>query len=384
MGLRIVNNIAAMNAHRWLGNADKGMAKSLERLSSGYRINRAADDAAGLAIAQTFRAEISSLKVASRNTSEATSALQVAEGAVDQISNILNRLKELATQAASANAGGDRDKIHAEGTQLMSELDDIATSTEYAGQKMLQGTFGGKDYAAASMSLDDRAGVATIDVGNVNVSGLVASARFTISATAAGGNTITLHDSAGNSQTITLDQAAGVGSTVTLNFNSLGISLTTNKDVGTSWTSLTAADIVIDTAAATATFQVGAENSSDNQLTVAIGDFQSANIANNAALTVDLSTVSGAQSALTNVQTAIDYVNSKRGDIGAYQNRLDYAAANIATAVENKQAAESIIRDVDMAAEMTSFTKDQILLQSSMAMLAQANMAPQQVLQLMG
>ena len=118
MGLRIAHNISAMNAHRWLGVADAGLTKSLERLSSGYRINRAADDAAGLAISQSFRADIASFRVASRNTSEASSLLQVGEGAMDQIANMLTRLKELATQAASANAGNDLDKIDAERSYL--------------------------------------------------------------------------------------------------------------------------------------------------------------------------------------------------------------------------------------------------------------------------
>ncbi|MCD6295666.1 MAG: flagellin, partial [Deltaproteobacteria bacterium] len=142
MGLRIQNNIAAMNAHRQLGIADAGMNKSLERLSSGYRINRAADDAAGLAISQSFRADIASFKVASRNTSEASSLLQVAEGGLDQIGNMLTRMKELATQAASANSGTNIDKINAEYSQLKLEIDRIANSTEYADSALLDGTFG--------------------------------------------------------------------------------------------------------------------------------------------------------------------------------------------------------------------------------------------------
>ena len=140
MGLRIQNNIAAMNAHRQLTISDAGLSKSLERLSSGYRINRAADDAAGLAISQGMRADIASYKVASRNVSEANAMVQVAEGAYDQIGNMLVRLKELATQAASGNAEGNRDKINAEATQLLNEIDRIANSTEYAGSKLIDGT----------------------------------------------------------------------------------------------------------------------------------------------------------------------------------------------------------------------------------------------------
>ncbi len=150
MGLRIQNNIAALNAHRNLSISDSGLSKSLERLSSGFRINRAADDAAGLSVSQQFRADIASYKVASRNVSEANSLLQVAEGAMDQIGNMLTRLKELATQASSANASANLDKINAEGNALLAEIDRIANSTEYSGTKLLDGSFGVSVSAADS------------------------------------------------------------------------------------------------------------------------------------------------------------------------------------------------------------------------------------------
>jgi len=140
MGLRIQHNIAAMNAHRQLGISDRAMGKSLERLSSGYRINRAADDAAGLAISQSFRADIASFKVASRNTSEASSLLQVAEGAMDQIGNMLTRLNELATQAASDNVGTDeRTKINDEASKLILEIERLVDSTKYGSSTFLNG-----------------------------------------------------------------------------------------------------------------------------------------------------------------------------------------------------------------------------------------------------
>ncbi|MFH1350830.1 MAG: flagellin, partial [Pseudomonadota bacterium] len=144
MGLRIVNNISAMNTHRWLQNADQNLSKSLERLSSGYRINRGADDAAGLAISSSLRADISSFKVAQRNTSEASSMLQVAEGALDQINAMLIRLNELATQAASDNVGStERTKINSEAQALIDEIERLANSTKYGSSYLLNGTFGG-------------------------------------------------------------------------------------------------------------------------------------------------------------------------------------------------------------------------------------------------
>ena len=273
MGLRIQNNIAAMNAHRQLTISDAGLSKSLERLSSGYRINRAADDAAGLAISQGMRADIASYKVASRNVSEANAMVQVAEGAYDQIGNMLVRLKELATQASSANAGNDLGKIDAEATQLKNEIDRIANSTEYAGSNIIDGT------------------------------------------------------------------------------------------------------------TASAVFQVGNSSGDDYQITATFTDVNTDELGIDV---LSLGTVASAQAALGLVDTAIGTLNTSRGTLGAMQNRLGYAAANLSTTIENVQAAESVIRDVDMASEMTTFTKNQILLQAGTAMLAQANMAPQVVLSLFG
>lgn len=273
MGLRIQNNIAALNTQRQLTISDTGLTKSLERLSSGYRINRASDDAAGLAISQGMRADIASYKVASRNVSEANAMVQVAEGAYDQIGNMLTRLKELATQAASANAGNDRDKIDAEAQALLDEIDRISAATEYAGAGLLDGTL-------------------------------------------------------------------------------------TDSQV----------------------FQVGSTNDSFSQISVSFSEVSTSTLG---ITDLSLASVGGAQSALSTVDTAIDSLNSSRGTLGAIQNRLSYASANLSTTVENVQAAESVIRDVDMAAEMTTFTKNQILLQAGTAMLAQANAAPQNVLSLL-
>ena len=272
MALRIQNNIAALYAHRNLTASDNALSKSLERLSSGYRINRAADDAAGLSISQAFRADIASYKAASRNVSEANSVLQVAEGAIDAISNMLTRLKELATQASSANGVSNLDKINAEGNALLAEIDRIAAATEYAGSPLLDGTFSGD-------------------------------------------------------------------------------------------------------------FQVGARNvAANDRISVTIGAVDTTVLG----LAVDqLDDQVEAQAFLATVDTAIGTLNGIRGDIGAAQNRMAYAAANLASTIENVTASESVIRDVDMAAEMVNFTKHQILLQAGTAMLPQANLAPQVVLQLM-
>jgi len=479
MGMRIANNIPAMNAHRWLGVADAGLTKSLERLSSGYRINRAADDAAGLAISQGFRANIASFKVASRNASEASALLQVAEGGMDQIGNMLTRLKELATQASSANAGtSEREKIDAEADQLIIEIDRIANSTKYGSTALLDGNFGASQTGvlgagtAGDGVVDDAndnivfdfawtAGAASAGASTINVTALGASVvegTYTIGQSTAGtftiansGGTITesiVDDGTGTTLTfanmgVTITETAGTigasftagtdgatvkfertgltslnviaadtgtyditqtaagyvritnsGSTATqliqfqsstteLDFNVLGIKFTLGADFSNTSTELNDTQITVsaNTDATGNTFQIGAENNADNQIAIAVDGVGTSTLGVSA---IDLSETSGAQAALALIDTAISTLAGSRGDIGAFMNRLSYASANLATTIENTQAAESVIRDVDMASEMTQFTKNRILLQAGTAMLAQANMSPQQVLSLFG
>jgi len=371
MSLRIQNNIAAMNAHRQLQISDTGLSKSLERLSSGYRINRAADDAAGLAISQQFRADIASYKVAARNTSEASSLLQVAEGALDQIGNMLTRLKELATQASSANAGANLDKLNAEGNALIQEIQRIATSTEYANTKLIDGTFGVGISAGSSI---------TSATGFTTAQGMVAGEQYNITTTvgASGAGYMSITVTTGNgSQTIN-DVAIPTSGTSSVSFSAFGLDLTINSNATAH--SLDATTLEGE-ATGSSTFQVGAENESDNRISVSIGDATAATLG----LTADqLDDASEAQAFLSTVDTAISTLVNVRGGIGASQNRLQYSYSNLSVTIENVQAAESVIRDVDMAAEMTTFTKNQILLQAGTAMLAQANMAPQVVLSLFG
>ena len=373
MGLRIQNNIAAINAHRNLKVSDVGLSRSLERLSSGYRINRAGDDAAGLAISQAFRADIASFKVASRNTTEATSLLQVAEGAMDAIGNMLTRLKELATQASSANAGAHLTKINAEGDALINEIERIAQSTEYADAALINGSFG------VGISTGSTASVAA-GVGVHGAVGLQAQETYTISTdtgSAAGLVDVTITTGNG-SQTINDVAIAGAGETTSTTFSGFGLTVTWDSNLtsggGTAGT-------LIGTDSGNSTFQVGAENTTFNRITVSLGDATTGSSGLNLS-TGQLLSASSAQTFLDTVDTAITTLVDRRGDIGAAQNRLSYAAANLSVTIENVTASESVIRDVDMAGEMISFTKNQILLQAGTAMLAQANLAPQVVLSL--
>jgi len=377
MGLRIQNNTAALNAHRHLQNTDLLLSKTLERLSSGFRVNRASDDAAGLAVSEGLRADIKSYQVASRNTSEANSLLQVAEGALDQIGNMLTRLKELATQAASDNtSSANRVKLNSEATQLKNEIDRIANSTNYAGTKLVDGSFNG----ASSVSSGDTASLNSIaNIYDFNVEQAAAGA-YTISYNASN-DKMTL-TKGGVSQSVTLSASA------TINFSTFNISFKTTSaaaadTVGAGFTAINVLDIV---AGSGSTFQVGAANSTNDQITFSIGDANTdaLGLASSSYVTnVDLTTAANARLAIDIVDDAIDDVALIRGQIGAVQNRLGYASANLATTIENVTAADSVIRDADMAAEMVEFTKHQILLQAGTAMLAQANAAPQVVLSLL-
>ncbi|SFT68605.1 flagellin [Geodermatophilus amargosae] len=276
MGLRVNNNIAAFNAYRNLNVTDGAMSKSLEKLSSGLRINRAADDAAGLAISEGLRSQIGGLKVAVRNAQDGISVVQTAEGALTETHSILQRMRDLAVQAANDGAvgGTDKAKANAEYQELAKELDDIATKTKFNGTALLDGTY------------------------------------------------------------------------------------------------------------TTKAFQVGA-NASET-LSVSIADMSASGTAGLFAGAVgDITSAANATTAITAVTAAVEKVSTARANLGASQNRLEHKINNLNATVENLTASESRIRDTDMAAEMVSFTRSQILSQAGTAMLAQANQSSQGVLQLL-
>lgn len=280
--LKVAHNISALEAHRWLSIADTNLARSLERLSSGYRINRAADDAAGLAISSRLRAQIRSLQQAQRNTEQAIAMIQVAEGTLDQIHNILERLKELATEAASDTVGdADRDQIQKEAQQLLAEIDRISQATKYADMALLYS------------------------------SGLLGTWEV-------------------------------------------------------QWT---------------ATIQVGYSNQGYDRIEIEFYQIDTGSLGISG---LNLENLTSAQAALDALHTAIFSVADFRAQLGAYQNRLQYTASNLAVTVQNYVASDSTIRDTDMAQEMVNFTKNQILVQTSMAMLAHANALPQNILALIG
>jgi len=274
MALRINTNLAALNAHRLLTQTDNVMGKSIERLSSGLRINKAKDDVAGLSIANNLRMEVRGLQVAQLNVTQGNALLQMAEGGATQIESIVERLKELATSAASSNVDQTgRDGLQAEASKLLDEIDRIAKDTKYGSTNLLSG----------NLSM-------TFQIGSASVA---------------------------NEDTISVTTSYGLLS------SSVGLA------------------------------------------------------------SINLASLASAQVSITNINAALVSVNFVLGQIGAAQSRFDYASANLAVSIENISASESAIRDVDMAAEMVTFTKNQILLQAGTAMLAQANMMPQNVLSLL-
>lgn len=378
MALRVANNVAAINAQRNLNKSQNMLTTSLERLSSGLRINKAADDAAGLSISQSFRADIASFKMASKNASQATAMLQTAEGGLDQIHSMLTRLKELATQAASDNVDGNRSDINAEAAQLKEEINRIAESTEYTGTQLLTGYGEYSEVDTATSGWDDQSNIYDIDVTNADV-GTIASGDITYTA-------------ASNALEIT---RGSVTETVVLqtgqeaNFEQHNLSFKTTDAVtlDTLGAALAGTNLTIQAAGSTGgKFQVGASNDTNNRLSFTIGSVKTDQIgtAGTKVSTLDLTTRAGAQEAMDVVDAAITDVNGIRSSIGANQNRLSYASANLATSIENATASESVIRDADIANEMTQFTKAQILQQAGTAMLAQANTLPQAALSLLG
>lgn len=376
--MRINHNIASLNTYRQLSINTAAGSKSLEKLSSGYRINRAGDDAAGLAISEKMRGQIRGLDQATRNSQDAISLIQTAEGALNETHSILQRMRELAVQASSdTNTDTDRAEIQKEVDQLKTEIDRISTDTEFNTKKLLNGNFGIQFAGVATGDLggtlanDSVATVGLASRNDINISGAKASTTYTFTEVA--GN-ITLADASGNSQTISKTGFTAGG---TFNFDSLGISIKTSSAYVAGGTAFNSKTIMTGLSAG-ANFQIGANK--DQEVSLNINNMGAGALGVNA---LDLKTQDGASTAITTIDSAIGKVSSERANLGAMQNRLEHTINNLGTTSENLTASESRVRDVDMAKEMMEFTKNNILQQAATAMLAQANSAPQGVLQLL-
>jgi flagellin len=340
--------------------------KEITRLSSGFRINSAGDDAAGLAIANKLRGEGASLQQAGRNASQANSMLQIADGATNTVSTILDRLKELATEANSASIGTQAPKLDAEFQQLVAEIGRISATTKYQGSALVDGTFGA--------TVANAGGGSTV-LSVAGVTGATASGApagtYTLTSGSAGHLTMT---SGGISQTLT-----DVAGAQTLNFSALGITLQT----GTGYVADSGVGNVV-VSGNTASFMVSSSGSYNDKDLITLNAVNLTTGASGLNLTgLDLTTAANAQTALSRIDTAVDLTNTAIGTIGAAESRINFASTNVATISQNVTAAESTIRDADMAAETTQFTKYNILQQAGMAMISQANQSASEVLTLL-
>lgn len=366
--MRINQNISAYNAHRNLSITDTALSKSLEKLSSGLRINRAADDAAGLSISEKLRGQVRGITQASRNAQDGISLIQTAEGALNESHSILQRIRVLSVQAANgAMTDSDRAAIQQEVSALVQEVDTISNNTTYNTMKLINGGLGS--------SIENVGGELIAASGIQNIESMGAATGTYQLSFASGTNTLTL-SGGGTTQSIVITPPTGFN-TNTYNFGDIGVRVTVNNAI--SGTEIeTGESSQFDVSGGQLTLQVGANQG--ETMSVTINSMSAAGLGID---TVDVSTQAGAQAAIASLDTAVDSVSDMRSRLGAVQNRLEHTIANLGVAGENLTASEARIRDVDMAAEVMTFTRNQIMMQAGTAMLAQANAVPQTVLQLL-
>ena len=490
--MRIQHNIAALNSYRNLTGNNNAVAKNLEKLSSGYRINRAGDDAAGLAISEKMRAQITGLNTAQKNAQDGVSLVQTAEGALTEVHSMLNRMVELADQSANGTYDNevDRANLQKEIASLKDEINRIADSTNFNGINLLDGSLSAAKLDVKSASINGNPITPTVNAatGTTSAFAVKAGANGTkqtltveyadesgtlheVEVEYTSGNSVAANDTAilgalqkselasvfditsdkggnftltskvggengakltgisttdatasdvvkagavtkGKNETVTLTNGAqniAAGDTIVLNgktyefvantsskpktegATAIVVGVNDDATIANLNTALENAGVKATKAGANLvlsatkdgaalTLQIGDTSEDFNQMNVSVGDMHTAALG---IADIDISTQAGAKAAVDKIKSAINSVSSTRGDLGAIQNRLEHTINNLSVTAENMTAAESRIRDVDMANEMMAYTKNNILVQSSQAMLAQANQLPQGVLQLL-
>jgi flagellin len=388
MPLRVNSNIAAINARRHLSENNRTLGVKLERLASGLRLNRASDDAAGLAVREGFRAEISGLKVNVSNAEQATNLIQVAEGSLNEVSAILVRMRELSVQSSSSTVTDEnRESIQAEFSQLTTEIDRIAKATVYNEQSLLTG-FGNlvKDTSTALTASND-SGVTGIKISGASTG----TYTFVDAGGADADGEVTLGNGT-TTQTIRLatmldGSDVATGTQVVANFDRLGVQVTlAGADVSNATGSYTDGDLsdqtIVVEAGQGGSFQVGPTDAAYNRLEIGIADMKATGNTLNLE-PASVATITSARTAITSIDEAITAVSQQRGELGAFQNRLAFTISYTENEIENIQASEATISDADIAQEVTDFSRAQILSQAATAMLAQANVLPQNALALL-
>jgi len=385
MPLRVNHNIAAINARRRLNANNRDLSIRLERLSSGLRVNRAADDAAGLSVREGMRAEISGLKMNLLNAEQGTNLLQVGEGSLNEINAMLIRMRELAVQAASSTVNDhNRQSIQAEYTQLINEIDRIAQATTYNDQVLLTGFGNTIDTASTALTQSNTTGVTDIKISGAATGTYTFIDNGSDSEVTLGNGTVT--------QTIRIatildGSDVATGTAVVANYDRLGIQVTLagaevdNATGSYSDGDLNGADIVIENGTG-GSFQVGPNDGFNNRIEVSIEDMRASGSVLNLN-TTSVATIDTSRSSITQIDEAINSVSNQRGDLGAFMNRLAFTIAYTENSIENMQNSEASISDADIAEEVTRFTRSQILSQAATAMLAQSNVVPQTALSLL-
>lgn len=384
MGFQINTNVSALSAYRNLSNTQNSLTSSLEKLSSGLRINKAADDAAGLSISEGLRAQIGGLNVASRNAQDGISVVQTAEGALGEVHSNLQRLRDLAVQAGNdSNNAESRQAITDEATALVSEIGRISESTNFNGIKLLDGTAGTLQFQVGANG--DSASQIGVNLASSNVSdiktqletGTIAGAlsfSFETADAVAGAYTFT-STKGGVATEVEVTTAAAATSV-----SDFADKLNSDADFSSKFSAIVNRDV---DGAATGV-SILAKDGGDVTANAATETALGAGTAGSGTVGLEFGTAAGAQSSIRLIDEQIKSVSSARSNLGAVQNRFETAINSINVSKENLSASESRIRDTDMAAEMANFTRSNILQQAGTSMLAQANSLPQSVLSLLG
>jgi flagellin len=392
MSLTVGTNVMALMAQKNLALSTAKYSTALSRLSSGYRINSAADDPAGLAISERLKAQINGSQQAASNAQDAISMIQTGEGALNEVSAMLQNINQLAVQAANGTLGAtDLTQINSEMQQLQSELNQISQQTKFNGNSLLDGSLsttvsGGT--AALGTQFNTTGGKSTIN--SIDVTNAKAGDTFTLSGS---GTNLTLTNSAGVAQTISVASGISANGTAALSFSQLGVTINMSTDSGAK----TGAGLVTDLATKTITttagtgsanFQIGADATDTFSVAFSDTSVQSSSSGNMLALYNALNTfnttqnAANAQAVITAVNNAIDTVDTNRGNLGSAQVRLTHASNSLAVAIQNLTASQSNIANVDVATETTNMVAAQIQTQAATSILSQANQFPQSAVNL--
>lgn len=373
--MKVNSNIQAMFAQSILSANEEKMAKSTQKMSSGYKLNRAMDNPAGMAITNRMRAQLSSLERATKNSKNAINAIQTAEGALSEIESMLQRMNELSIQGSNGTmSSSDRLAIQEEVDQLVSEINRISKNTTYNSQNLLDGTQDLKAFSGLSKDISIRNYNELMDVGKYKISvgagGLVTSlTKDGATIDIAAQEVVEFVDKDGNTTGYSTKIHTANGAELT--FETKGDSGATNVEL----------DI---TGYGGMKIQVGAEEGQEIQVVIPEVSLRTLNFVDlDGNRTLDLRTEEGATKAISQIASAIDYVSAARSKLGAYQNRIENTVTNLDVTTENLTESYSTIKDIDMAEGMVEYTTLQVLIQAGTSMVAQANEQPQQALQLL-